>query len=121
MDRELVDLLRGSIRSVWNLELLLFMARNAQRGWRADDLVRELRASDFIVSEGLQTLQTAGLASPAGEGTHRYLPASGDLDRLVQQLERQYRERPQSVTRAIFSAPNDKLQTFADAFRLKRD
>lgn len=121
MDPDLLYFIQSSIRSVWSLELLLHLRRQAGRTWRPDELVRDLRASDFVVSEALSALQTAGLAIPVGDGTYRYMPASADLDRLVGLLERQYREKPQSVTRAIFSAPNDRLQTFADAFRLKRD
>lgn len=121
MDPDLLQFIQSSIRSVWSLELLLHLRRHSSRYWKPDELVRELRASDFIVSEGLLALQTAGLVTPEGDGMYRYRPASADLDRLVGLLERQYGERPQSVTKAIFSAPSDKLQTFADAFRLKRD
>ncbi len=121
MDPDLLLFIQSSIRSVWSLELLLHLRRHSSRTWRPDELVRELRASDFVVSEALAALQAPGLVTPEQGGTYRYLPASADLDRLVGLLERQYRERPQSVTKAIFSAPSDKLQTFADAFRLKRD
>jgi hypothetical protein len=121
MDSDLLQFIRGSIRSVWNLELLLCLRRHSDRAWQADELVRELRASDFVVEEGLASLQAAGLVGAEAESAYRYAPASIALDKLVQQLDRHYQERPQSVTNAIFSAPNDTLRTFADAFRLKKD
>jgi hypothetical protein len=121
MDDELRDFLRHSLRSVWNIELLLWLYRHTGRGWLPADLVQEMRASDVVVSQGISGLQQAGLIMAEAGGTYRYSPASPELDRLVQQLERVYRERPSTVTRALFSAPNDKLATFADAFRLKKD
>jgi hypothetical protein len=121
MDADLREFLRHSLRSVWNIEILLALFRNPSRAWMADDLVRELRASDFIVSQGMQGLQQAGLIVVESNGSFRYAPASTDLDRMVQELERVYRERPSVVTKALFAPSEDKLQTFADAFRLKKD
>jgi hypothetical protein len=121
MDDELREFLRHSLRSVWNIELLLLLARHQGRSWAAPDLVRELRASDLVVSQGVEGLQQAGLIIADTGGSYRYSPINPDFDRLVQQLERVYRERPSMVTKALFSAPADKLSTFADAFRLKKD
>jgi hypothetical protein len=69
----------------------------------------------------LASLQAVGLVAPEAGGAFRYSPASSQLDRLVGQLAQLYRERPMAVTKAIFANPNDKLQTFADAFKLKKD
>lgn len=121
IERELLDFVRTSIRSVWTLELLLIMSRSTPTPWSPVQLVRELRASDAIVSDGLASLQAAGLVSSEREGSYRYAPASAPLDQCVQQLARVYRERPTAVTKAIFGNPNEKLHTFADAFRLKKD
>ena len=121
MEDELRDFLRHSIRSVWNIELLLWLYQNSSRTWSAGDLVRELRASDLVVSQGIAGLQQAGVVMTDANGSYRYAPTTPDLDYPVQQLQRVYRERPSVVTRALFSAPTDKLATFADAFRLKKD
>jgi len=121
MDHDLHEFLRHSIRSVWNIELLLWLNRHASRGWLAADLVRELRASEVVISQGVASLQQAGLIVAEPGATYRYAPASPELDRLVQQLEHVYRERPSVVRRALFSAPTDQLATFADAFRLKKE
>ncbi len=122
MDDDLREFLRHSLRSVWNIELLLWLQRHSGRGWQSVDLVRELRASDLVVSQGIAALQQAGLIAVEGSGAVHYAPASANLDRLVTQLEQVYRDRPSTVTKALFSVPaNDKLTTFADAFRLKKD
>ena len=121
IEGELLEFVRTSIRSVWTLELLLLMWRSSSRRWTPGELVRELRASDSVVSDGLASLQTAGLVSPEGNGTFRYAPASPRLDYCVQQLAQAYRDRPTTATRVIFGNPNERLHTFADAFRLKKD
>jgi hypothetical protein len=97
------------------------MWRSSSNRWTAAQLVQELRASDAIVNDGLAALQAGGLVTPESGGAFRYAPASSHLDRLVGQLAQLYRERPMTVTKAIFASPNDKLQTFADAFKLKKD
>jgi DNA-binding FadR family transcriptional regulator len=112
---------RVSVRSVWTLELLLAMRRSGARARSPAELVRELRASDAILRDGLGVLQAAGLVAPEPGGLFRYAPASKRLDRLVESLAEAYRERPSSVTKAIFESPDARLHTFADAFRLKRD
>lgn len=120
IERELLDFIHTSIRSVWTLELLLCVRRSPNKVWRRDELVRDMRASDLIVTEGLSALTTAGLVRPEAGG-YRYAPASAALARLVDELEGLYRDRPVTVTNAIVSAPNERLRTFADAFRFKRD
>lgn len=118
---DLLAFMGSAIKSVWTLELLLFLRRNASRSWTADELVRELRGSEFVVSQGLSELGAAGLVSPDGGETYRYAPAAPYLDGLVGRLEETYAARPSTVVRAILTAPNDKLQTFADAFKLRRE
>lgn len=66
-------------------------------------------------------LSAAGLIRPDTEGRYVYAPASPAIADLCSQLEKLYRERPVRVVNAIVSSPNDKLQSFADAFRLKGD
>lgn len=118
-DSELLDFIRGSIRSVWALELLLLLRRQADRAWSTDDLAMELRANTPLVADVLKTFETAGLVRSPEPGSYTYAPASPALERYCRQLDDAYRERPVSVINAIVSAPNDKLQSFADAFRLK--
>ena len=119
-ERELLDFIQGSIRSVWNVELLLWLWRHAERDARPDELVRELRASARVVQEGLQVLQTSGLVRVEEGQRYRYAPASPHLETMVADLETLYRERPTTVAHALF-APPSKLRTFADAFRVRKD
>lgn len=119
IDSELATFIRGSVRSVWALELLLFLRQRRSRAWSEETLVRELRASRTLVKQGLAAFEAVGLLTRGDDDCWTYVPASQALDDLCQALERAYRERPVTVVNAIAASPDEKLQTFADAFRFK--
>lgn len=119
MDEELLIFIRGSLRSVWALELLLLLRRDRQRSWGVGELVQEMRASTPVVNESLQALQKAGLTSGTADGRYSYAPASAALDEISGRLEIAYKQKPVSVVNAIVASPKGTLQTFADAFRIK--
>lgn len=113
--------LRGSIRSVWDLELLLMFHRHRAHLWTVDELVRDLRASVLIVGDALVALQKAGLVSKNGDEQYQYWPISPELDQLVEAVAAAYADSPVSVTEAILSSPSSSIRIFADAFKIKKD
>lgn len=119
-DAQILDFIRSSVKTVWSLELLLFMRRNAQRTWTSEELIRELRSSRNIVSESIGVFVQAGILREEEAG-YRYGPATAELDGLVEQLANEYAERPTTIVNAIVEAQAGKLQDFANAFRIKRD
>jgi len=121
MENELQDFIQDAFKSVWALELLLFLKRASDRTWNSDELVRELRGSGPIVEQSLAALEAAGLVVRDTERRARFAPASAALRDLCDAVERAYRETPNAVRRAILAAPNEKLHTLADAFRLRKD
>lgn len=118
---EVLQFIRSSIKSVWALELLLFLRRNRGQPWTVDRLTDELRSSRFVITQVMATFKSAGLVLEEEEGVFRYGSGASDLDRLVGLLEIEYAQRPTAVVKAILSAPNDKIQTFADAFNMRKD
>ena len=119
-DQDLFGFIREQLRSVWALELLLLMRRQTDRVWSQDELVTELRASPTLVSDNLESFERTGLVIADEEGHYRFSPASPLLSSLCDQLDQAYRERPVKVINAIV-APPEKLQTLADAFRIRGD
>jgi len=113
--------LRSSIKSVWALELLLVMRRAGSRIWTIDELTQELRSNRTLVADIAAAFVKSELLQEPASGTFRYQPASDELDDLVQQLDRLYAERPLALIKEIVSAPNERIQSFADAFKLKKD
>jgi hypothetical protein len=108
------------VRSVWALELLLILKRDPARRWTREELVRELRASDALVRDNLEIFESIGLALPE-DGRYRYAPASPVLAALCDRLETVYRQKPVSVINAIAGSAKDRLQSLANAFKLRDD
>jgi hypothetical protein len=120
MDTGLIELVRTCIRSVWALELLLFLRSHQTQPWTAERLVLEQRSSERAVRDALDGFVRAGLVKQVDTG-FIYEPASAELDGLVTTLAETYAERPIAIIRLIAAAPEDRLRAFLDAFRLKRD
>ena len=119
-DQDLFGFIREQLRSVWALELLLLMRRRADRSWTPQELVGELRASPALVVDNLAAFERGGLVRADEEGRYVFAPAAPLLVSLCDELDAAYRERPVTVINAIVSPP-DKLQTLADAFRIRGD
>ena len=118
-DESLLRFVTSSFPSIWALELLLALKRDQR--WRSrEELVAALRASDLVVSNALDSLVAAGLASVGPEGAI-YMPASDEIAAHVDDTEALYAERPDSVRRAIVRAAGRSASVFSDAFRLRRD
>ena len=118
---EILQFVGSTFRSVWSFELLLVLTRTPHRAWQLEALVHELRASTSLVAGGLHSLKDAGLVSVDNQQMYRFQPASPELGELADALIDLYNRKPRAVMRAIFSAPADRIQTFADAFRLRKD
>lgn len=113
--------LRDHFKSVWALELLLFLKENGRTAWARDELVTALKASETIVTTSLATLVTGGLVVDEADGRVRYAPASDDLSRLVDITQALYAKKPDAVRRTIVSSAATGLSAFADSFRLRND
>lgn len=120
LDEDLLSFVRASIRSTWALELLLLVRRQAPRAFALDELVLALRATATLVATCLGQLQSAGLVVREESGLWRYAPAAPALDELAAKLDHAYVERPVGVINAIVASPDDRLQSFADAFRFPK-
>ncbi len=119
LSSEVLRFIRGTVSSVWTLELLLLVRREADREWTVESLTHELRSSVAIVSDVLLRLGSAGIVEER-DGVYRYHPASAEIEAVITALAQSYAEFPFAVTQEIFAAPNDKIRLFADAFRLNR-
>ena len=103
-EEEVFAVLRRSIASVWALELLLLLRRTDARVWTYDELVLELRSSRTAVEHASASLISSGLLAEQACGL-TYRPASYELRRFGDELQRIYSARPVSVMKAIMTAP----------------
>jgi len=118
-DQDVLAFVAASIRSVWALELLLFLKQNPARAWNPDALIRELRSSSVVIAEALASLQHAGLVVQGNAREFRYTAASATLDQVASDLERLYAAKPLLVIDAIVSSSTEQLRRFSDAFKFK--
>jgi hypothetical protein len=98
------------------------MCRNAGRSWAADELNRELRGSIGLVRDVLSKFEHAGLVKRGdAEDFYRWAPSTAELEQLSQDLVSIYSTHPFSVIKAITEAQTERIQTLADAFKIKKD
>ena len=105
------------------VELLLTVSKHRERAW----LPRELRAklasmtslSEAEVLRMVDVLHSCGLVVRDADQRVRYQPAKM-FDSHVATLARLYVERPVTLFRVIYGLRDLKINTFADAFKLRR-
>jgi hypothetical protein len=109
-----------NIESLAQLESLLLLRRDLQQAWSATALAKALYITPEMAAVLLLDLARRGLAASAEE-SYRYQSKSEDVDRTIEQLAKLYEDRRVAVISAIYSKPLNKVQTFADAFRLRKE
>ena len=123
-DPDFPDALRAFIRDhipdVDAAELLLKLAREPGREHAVSTLLQELQPtaiSEATARRHLSSFQERGLVESAGE-LYQYSPASAEVDACVQALMRVYNKRPVTLVRVIYALRDEKIRSFADAFRI---
>jgi len=116
---DLLRLIGSSFRSVWALELLLLLKREA-RPIAPSELISTLRASDLVVNKALDELVAGGLVSLDDKGA-LYMPVNDQVAKRMDEVEKLYAARPDAVRRVIVSAASSGATAFADAFRLRKE
>lgn len=111
------------IDSVLQLEILLLLLNHPQQEFTVDDIVTELRVDLAFVREQLDNLCARGMLTCTSDANkkYRYGPRAPETHRAIEGLRTAYADRRVSVISLIFAKPVDKLRSFADAFRLRRD
>lgn len=117
----IAEFICATFRSVWSLELLCHLRAHSDRAFSVPAMVAELRASDLIVRQSVDSLVAAGLLIADEQGDARYQPISKDLDRLAHAACTLYAKSPDAIRRMIVVGTNPGITAFADAFRLRRD
>lgn len=123
LSAEVLAFLHRGISSVLALEVLLAL-RATPGSCGARSLSRQLGGSADAVIRALIELEKTGLVertSGEADWTYRYSPATGEDASTIDDVAEAYARRRVAVIAAIFSEPDDPLQTFSDASRRRRD
>lgn len=121
---EITDTLRAfvrkHVRSVGELEVLLWLVQHPQQTWSAEQIARELRGNPTAATDYLQHFLRAGMVREPDVGQYQYLE-DPTTHELVTTLAHAYAERPVSVVDLIYAEPSNPIQLLADAFKIKKD
>ena len=120
---ELEQFIAQHIESLAELETLLLMQREPERRWECAEMSRLLYITPDMCSGLVADLERRGFVRrvPDTDDSFHYQPADADFDRLLSKLSAIYQERRVTVITQIYSRPVKKVQTFADAFRIRKD
>lgn len=120
LPEHLVRFLHENIDRLETLDVLVILHADPSKSWRPSELSAHMRSSVLAAETALERLIGGGLVTREGDA-HVFRPRTKDLDEQVQELVTCYREKRTAVITAIFSRPSRALQTFADAFKIKKD
>lgn len=118
------DFIRRFIHSVYELEILMMLRDDPSREWGALAASQALLIEQGAVAASLRQLQNAGLLARRtldDEDLYQYKPASPELERTGNELAHAYTNYRVKVIHMIASQPTDKVRTFADAFKLRKE
>jgi hypothetical protein len=120
---QLIRFLRSTVPTYEAAVMLIVISREPARHWSAEDIVAQVPAiaTPEAARQYVDHFAAAGVLRKLEDGTFQYQPASGDVEGAVSALTSAYAQRPVTLIRVIYSIATDKIQSFADAFRLKKD
>lgn len=119
---DLRDFIVNEIGSIAQLELLLLLHKDSAREWTAEDAARELYTGAQAMATLLEGFRARGYVTATGSPrvSYRFAPNVPEVEQLVRDLAQLYQERRVTVINLIYAGPVHKLQSFADAFRLRK-
>jgi hypothetical protein len=108
------------IGSIAELELLLLLAEDPSRPWTIDAAARQLYVTPASVDAVFVRMASKGLLSQGADG-YRFSPPTPEAAETIRALKELYATRRLKVMEMIYAGPTDKYQSFADAFRLRKN
>jgi hypothetical protein len=102
--------------------VLLFLAANRDRDFSPSEIVESMQpvvVTSSAVAEYAAHFAVRGLLTER-DNRYRYDP-SPEFERNVAELADAYNRRPVTLIGAIYRIADSKIQSFADAFKLRKD
>ena len=118
----LLEFIRTCIPTYQVAEVLLALSAHRDREFTPDDVVAMMRPVVITAAAArkhLGALTACGLVRQhAGRFAYDPMP---EREAGIQELARAYNEQPVTLVRAIYSNEDRGIQSFADAFKLRKD
>jgi len=120
---ELRSFIQETIPTLDAAELLILLASAPDRAHHVGAIIEALHptvVTDTEVRRYLKQFQAQGLVAARESDAFQYAPDTPELDGAVRTLMRVYNERPVTLVRIIFGPKDEKIRSFAEAFRIKK-
>jgi hypothetical protein len=121
ISKEVLEYIAEHINSLEQLEILLLLKDQPTREWTAEAVFTVIQSSQSSVSQRLQEFGEKGLLIQRQTGLFQYAPKDESLAQTIHALSAAYKERRMKVIELIYRKPIDEVQSFADAFKLRKD
>ena len=118
--RQFID---QNIESLAQLEALILLWRDPQRGWDAKEIGKALYIPPDSAAALLADFRRRGFikVEPQENIRYSYQVVEQRVDQIISDVATAYQDRRVAVISLIYSKPLNKVQTFADAFRLRKE
>jgi len=114
-------MIQRHLASMDHVELLMVLRAGRDESFSVAGLAGQIRKPAELVQLCLTALASAGLAAELSDGTYRYAARESSLDATAEAVVQLYNERPVTLVRLLYERPPTAVNTFADAFKLRRD
>jgi hypothetical protein len=122
LPESLLQFVRTCIPTYQSAEVLLFLSANPDRDFSPAEVVASMRpivVTASAIAEYAAHFTAKGLLT---EQDHRYrYQPSPEFERNIAELAHAYNHRPVTLIAAIYRITDSKIQSFADAFKLRKD
>lgn len=119
-ESEVQRFITSKIDSVPHLEALLLLWNTRPQNWTAENVAARLYIAPNEANNLLQDLCSEGLII-AGPEQYCYQSTVGDLDELIEAVDRTYRREIVCVSKMIHSKAPTAVRDFARAFRFTKE
>lgn len=126
---EVAEFIAKYISSLEQLEVIMAVSQDPARAWTVQDVFGIVQSNETSIGKRLAGFAMAGLLKTerTEPPQYRFAPPSPALHQAIAATTQFYRRRPVTTIELIFgrhkdaTAPSDPAQTFADAFKFRKD
>ena len=121
ISKEVLEFISEHIISLEQLEMLLLLSSQPAKEWTLDSVFTEIQSSQASIAHRLQEFCDKGLLVKKQNGLFQYAPRNESVAHAIHALSVAYKERRMKVIELIYRKPVDEVQSFADAFKIRKD
>ena len=115
--------IREMIPTIDAAGLLVMIVQKPDIAYTAQEAVEAMHPTAVTAPAArryLMHFHAQGLVAQRDGESYHYSPASPELDAAARALAQVYNARPVTLVRIIYAPKDEKIRSFADAFRIKK-